>query len=329
MLDIFTSDAFNVISLTSSMEVLPVNPTRLSQLRLFSEEGVSTTAVGVEFRNGSLSLIPTQPRGTMPEYGKADKRIVRSFNIPHIPKNDTVKAEEVQNLRAFGSNDATEAVASVINTKLQNLKQDHEFTAEWHRAGAIRGTLLDADGSTVIYNLFTEFGISETNVNFAMGTANSVTTASRTVVRNMELALGSLVYSSIRAICSQTFFDSFINSVDVKAAYDKWQDGQFFRDDQRKGFLYQGIYWEEYSAAIGATPFIPANTCRFIAEGVPGLFKRYNAPADFVETVNTVGKPYYAKQEPMRFGKGVEIHTQANPLHVCLRPQTLIKGTAT
>jgi hypothetical protein len=311
------------------MEVLPVNPTRLSQLRLFSEEGVSTTAVGVEFRNGSLSLIPTQPRGTMPEYGKADKRIVRSFNIPHIPKNDTVKAEEVQNLRAFGSNDATEAVASVINTKLQNLKQDHEFTAEWHRAGAIRGTLLDADGSTVIYNLFTEFGISETNVNFAMGTANSVTTASRTVVRNMELALGSLVYSSIRAICSQTFFDSFINSVDVKAAYDKWQDGQFFRDDQRKGFLYQGIYWEEYSAAIGATPFIPANTCRFIAEGVPGLFKRYNAPADFVETVNTVGKPYYAKQEPMRFGKGVEIHTQANPLHVCLRPQTLIKGTAT
>jgi hypothetical protein len=145
----------------------------------------------------------------------------------------------------------------------------------------------------------------------------------------MELALGSLVYSSIRAICSQTFFDSFINSVDVKAAYDKWQDGQFFRDDQRKGFLYQGIYWEEYSAAIGATPFIPANTCRFIAEGVPGLFKRYNAPADFVETVNTVGKPYYAKQEPMRFGKGVEIHTQANPLHVCLRPQTLIKGTAT
>jgi hypothetical protein len=329
LLDIFTTDAFNVISLTSSMEVLPVNPTRLSQLRLFSEEGVSTTTVGIEFKNGSLSLIPSQPRGTMPEYGKSDKRILRSFSIPHLPKNDTVKAEEVQNLRAFGSNDAAESVASVINNKLQALKQDHEFTAEWHRAGALRGVLLDADGSSVIYNIFNEFGISETNVNFPMATAGAVATAARTVVRNMEAALGSLVYSSIRAVCSSTFFDLFINSTDVKAAYDKWQDGQFFRDDQRRGFFYQGIYWEEYSAAIGATPFVPANTCRFVAEGVPGLFKRYNAPADFVETVNTLGKPYYAKQEPMRFGKGVELHTQSNPLHICLRPQTLIKGTAT
>jgi len=265
----------------------------------------------------------------MPEYGKKDLRVVRSFNVPHLPKNDGIKAEEIQNLRAFGSNDSLDAVSSVVNNKLQSLKQDHEFTAEWHRAGAIRGVLLDADGSTTIYNMFTEFSISETNVNFPMATANSVANASRSVLRQMETALGSLVYSSIRAICSSTFYESFINSVDVKAAYDKWQDGQFFRDDQRKGFQYQGIYWEEYSASIGATPFVPANTCRFVAEGVPGLFKRFNAPADFVETVNTIGKPYYAKQEPMPFGKGVMLHTQSNPLFICLRPKTLIKGTAT
>jgi len=329
LLDIFTTDAFNLVSLTSSMEILPVMPTRLTQLGLFSEEGVSTTTVGVEFRNGSLSLIPTQPRGTMPEYGRSEKRIIRSFSIPHIPKNDSIRAEEVQNLRAFGSNDSAQAVSAVVNTKLTALKQDHEFTAEWHKMGALRGVLLDADGSSVLYNFFTEFGISETNVNFPMATANGVAAAARSVTRQMETALGSLTYRSIRALCNPTFFESFINSTDVKAAYDKWQDGQFFRDDQRRGFLYQGIYWEEFNASLGATPFIPASTCRFIAEGVPGLFKRYNAPADFMETVNTVGKTYYAKQEMQRFGKGVDLHTQSNPLHICLRPQTLIKGTAT
>jgi hypothetical protein len=329
LLDIFTGDAFGVISLTSSMEILPVMPTRLSELGLFSEEGVSTTTVGIEFRNGSLSLIPTQPRGTMPEYGRDEKRIVRTFAIPHIPKNGSIKAEEVQNLRAFGSNDSTQAVAAVVNTKLTGLKQDHEFTAEWHKMGALRGVLLDADGTTVIYNIFNEFGISETNVNFPMATANGVATAARTVGRNMRTALGQLTYRSLRALCSPSFFESFINSVDVKAAYDKWQDGQFFRDEQRKGFLYQGIYWEEFDASVGATPYVPVNNCRFIAEGVPGLFKRYNAPADFMETVNTVGKAYYAKQEPQRFGKGVDLHTQSNPLHICVRPQTLIRGTAT
>jgi hypothetical protein len=329
MLDIFSNDAFNVVSLTSSLEVLPFQSGRLGQLGIFKDQPVNTTTAAVEFRNGSLSLIPSQPRGTMPEYGKTDVRRVRNFTIPHLPKNDSLKAEEVQNLRAFGSDDQLQAVASAVNDKLTWLKQDHEYTHEWFRACALRGLVVDADGATVLLNAFTEFGIAETNVNFPMTVAGSVQTAATSVLRTMELALGSLTYSGIRAVCSSTFWDSFVNSVDVKAAYDKWQDGQFFRDDQRKGFLYRGIFWEEYSPAISGTPFIPATTCRFYPEGVPMLFKRFNAPADFVETVNTPGKPLYAKQEPMRFGKGVDIHTQSNPLFLCLRPQVLIKGTAT
>jgi hypothetical protein len=34
----------------------------------------------------------------------------------------------------------------------------------------------------------------------------------------------------------------------------------------------------------------------FFPVGVPGLFRQYNAPADFVETANTIGLPRYAKQ---------------------------------
>jgi hypothetical protein len=34
----------------------------------------------------------------------------------------------------------------------------------------------------------------------------------------------------------------------------------------------------------------------FFPVGVPGLLWQYNAPADFVETANTIGLPRYAKQ---------------------------------
>ena len=51
----------------------------------------------------------------------------------------------------------------------------------------------------------------------------------------------------------------------------------------------------------------------------------YNAPADFNETVNTPGQPVYAKQEPRKFDRGTDLHTQSNPLPMCLRPSVLVK----
>ena len=48
-------------------------------------------------------------------------------------------------------------------------------------------------------------------------------------------------------------------------------------------------------------------------------------PADFNEAVGTVGQEYYAKQEPRKFGRGVDIHTQSNPLPLCMRPEVLVE----
>ena len=39
-----------------------------------------------------------------------------------------------------------------------------------------------------------------------------------------------------------------------------------------------------------------------------------------------MGLPLYAKQEPRQFGRGTDVHTQSNPLPICLRPEVLVKG---
>ncbi|MBU6956103.1 major capsid protein, partial [Hahella sp. HN01] len=57
-------------------------------------------------------------------------------------------------------------------------------------------------------------------------------------------------------------------------------------------------------------------------------FATHCAPADFNETVNTIGKPLYAKQEPRKFGRGTDLHTQSNPLPMCRRPGVLVRLTA-
>jgi hypothetical protein len=57
-------------------------------------------------------------------------------------------------------------------------------------------------------------------------------------------------------------------------------------------------------------------------------FGTYFAPADFNETVNTLGQPLYAKQEPRKFDRGTDLHTQSNPLPMCHRPGVLVKLSA-
>jgi len=125
----------------------------------------------------------------------------------------------------------------------------------------------------------------------------------------------------------------------VKDAFKAWQIGSGFNQSQvftvnspqakREGFEFGGIVWENYRGYIGSSPFFPTDECRFVVEGVPDLFQTNFAPADFTETVNTVGKPVYAKQETMKFDKGIEMLVVSCPLCFCTRPQTIIKGLKT
>jgi hypothetical protein len=60
----------------------------------------------------------------------------------------------------------------------------------------------------------------------------------------------------------------------------------------------------------------------------PELLITRFAPADYIETVNTLGLPYYAKQEIMPFGKGVALEAQSNPIHLPTRPAAIVRLTA-
>ena len=99
----------------------------------------------------------------------------------------------------------------------------------------------------------------------------------------------------------------------------------------RDDFVYKGIHFKEYignTTDINGTvfPFIPADEAIFFPMGTTNTFEVVFAPANYVETVNTRGLPVYAKQERMKFDKGIEIETQSNPLPICKRPEVLVRG---
>jgi hypothetical protein len=106
-------------------------------------------------------------------------------------------------------------------------------------------------------------------------------------------------------------------------------NNQNLAGDYRRRFVFAGITFLEYIASA-TTPdgsphkFIADNKGHAIPMGTAGTFFTYYAPADFNETVNTIGLPVYAKQEPRKHNRGWDLHTQSNPFPICLRPEVLV-----
>ena len=149
----FNNPAFSMAALTAAINILPNRYGRLGELGLMPDKPVRQRQIIIEEMNGVLNLLPTLPPGAPGSVGTRGKRKVRSFVIPHIPHDDVVLPEEVQGIRAFGSETDTEAVAGVIARHLETMRNKHAITLEHLRMGALKGVILDADGS-VLYNLF-------------------------------------------------------------------------------------------------------------------------------------------------------------------------------
>jgi hypothetical protein len=329
----FATDAYSVATLTEAINRLPYNIYgRVGELGIFEDKGVTTTSVIVEEQGGVLNLLPTSPRGAPSLLNKMGKRKARSFVIPHIGLDDVVLPEEVQGVRAFGSASELASINQIILDKLQAMKNKHDQTREWLKVGALKGVLLDADGSTVLYNFFDEFGITAQTVTFPFSTTTTdVLGVCNTVNRWMEDHLHGDTMSSVYCLCSPTFFDALVAHPNVKAAFMYFQTQQALGGDYRKGFKFGGITFEEYRGTASdptgtAHRFIPDGSAQFFPMGTTSTFKTFFAPADFNETVNTIGLPYYSKQAPRKFDRGTDLHTQSNPLPICLRPELLVQG---
>lgn len=336
MLDVFKADGFSVLSLTDAVNKLPYVPGRLGQLGVFAESGVTTTVISIEENNGVLTLVPATPRGAPGTQNVANKRKLRSLRVPHIELDDTINADEVQNVRAFGSNDQLLGVQQAIGTRMGEMVPKIDATLEFHRIGAVKGIVMDADGATPLYNLFTEFGVSqEAEVDFDLDNANPTSGAVRTkcteVVRLItNNLLGGMMFQRIHAVCGDTFWDQLIAHKEVRETYLNQQEAAQLRNGVAYETLnYGGITFENYRGKVGNVAFVDPLKAHFFPVGAPGLFKHYNAPADLLETVNTVGLPRYARMYPDQNGKLMHLEVQANPILICTQPKVLIKAKNT
>jgi len=338
MLDIFRTDAFSLTTLSDAFIKQPYQPGQIGRMGLFRSKGIRSTTAVIEWKDGQLNLIQTSPRGGPAAQTGNAKRTAETFLVPHLEKEAVIYADEVQNVRAFGSEDNTVAVTEIVNERLGELRADHEVTLEHMRAGAIQGVVKDADGST-LFSLFTKFGVVQQTAALAADngtdTGNTFRASLQAAQRLAENELGNAPISGWVILCGTTFFENAQADLGVTQSI-RYGDPMRLLNNQRRemvggsrSFEFAGVTFIEYVGSTGGSAFFPTAEGYLVPMG-PDIFRTYYAPADFVETVNTLGMPGYAKiVNDAELNRWVKVHTQSNPLVICLRPRAIVKLSVT
>lgn len=332
MLDIFRSDAFSVLSLTDRINKFPYVPGRASELIDWNEQGISSLYVAVEEQDRNTVIINPSPRGSPGDTVKKPGRVLRVLRVPHYQIDDAVNADEVQGVREFGTEDQLQTVQGIVDQRMRehgSLRLDP--TLEYQRIGALKGRIVNGDGS-VLMDLRTEFNVTALPpfaVTMSDTTANgSIRTNASKAQRVIAKALGGIPFTGMYAFAGDAFFDALIASLEVRQTYLNWTAAEDLRANGAFATVrYGGITWENYRGGIGEVPFFDTNEAIIFPIGVPGLFKTVFAPADYIETVNTIGRPRYTKQFNQPNDKGINMETQMNALSYCTRPNAIQRVT--
>lgn len=330
----FTQPEFSVTALTAALNNVPYTPQQITDSGLFESDGVSTTIIKVEERNGGLAIVEPTPRGGPGVTVDGEDRKVVPFEIDHFEINDAVLADEVQGVRAFGTDNELETLQVEVERKLARHARDLDATLEHQRVGAIKGLVVSGKGRT-LHDLYARFEIAVPAA-IALGINAQVTDLAgklkAQVVYPIEDALDA-AYTGFDVWGSRDFHDAMWAQDEVRETFLADREGYRLRDGAPDVFKFGMLTFRRYrtgvkaTAANGGTAFIEAGTARVVPTGVPDLFITRFGPGDLEETVNTIGLPRYANQYPMQNGKGQHLDSQMNAISLCTRPAVLRKLT--
>lgn len=312
---------------------------RPAQLGIFTDTPIATTYVRLGLREDVITLIPARERGGEHNKNMRDGLGELILSIPHFPLDDKITPGDLQNLTVYGVERVFQTLAGVYNQKLVSMRAKHDLTFSHLDWGALRGLIVDGEGKTLV-NLFSEFGITQDVVNFALGTAAfDVAGRTRVLKENIRRHLRGTPARGVRVLAGGAFFDAYVGHTSVREAYRNLPNAVSpDRDDIRDTFTHAGVTIERVDedypfrqpdGTLAILDAVPSNEAIAIPLGTP-YFKRYIAPPDSIVEANRAPNPeakIFVSTDDLPHGKGQEIHSESNLIPICQRPQLIQRLT--
>lgn len=334
--DVFNQNSWGVIEFHEEVvEKVDHKPQLLGSLELFDPIYSRSRTIAIASKDGALSLIPTSEMGAPPEELVPKGSKVRKFDAVRLAKGSTIYAIEMAGVLALPFDQQTKDIAQEVTDRTAQIVDDLELTWEFQRFGAIQGKVLDADGTTVLYDWFEEWGISEpAEINFQLNSPDTdVRKKCRDVKRTMQKKAKGVWTPSTRvgALVGDEFFDSLVNHPQIKETKLGTERAPVLENIEGfSSIAIEGITFINYQGTDDETTIaIGSQKARFFPIGARGAFKVGWAPAsEFKPYVNQRGRPYVGLVLEDKSGRDEwdRIELYSYPLFACTRPEMLLRA---
>lgn len=310
----------------------------------FNMKSTNQTAIIFDKDYSTTTLLPQVNRGDRAStQGKERAADTFALKLAYFKHSDRLTGDDIQSWRVPGSVDS-ETLARATAEKLADMKMAWNQTQEYMKLQAKKGIFKTPDG-TVVANMFTEFGITQTSIDFVLGTS---TTNIDQKIRLLKKAVATNVMNGgaiggIEVLVDPSFFDKLISHANMKNAYQFYQNSgkQLLRDDLSSymkwgimdAFEFRGVNFISYDATFnlpnGTTEVaFAADTGIATAVGVKDLFRGYNGPSVKLSEANQPGQEVFMRSYVDERDEYVEFEMEAAPLYFCSRPASLIAVTS-
>lgn len=330
IMDVFNHPFFSPPTLTAAIERVQYVPQYLGSLGIFDVEPINTRALWLAMRGGNLTMIPTSPLGAPPRELDPESSELVALRTTRLAKGFTMYAHEIEGLLQFGNPNNLVTLQGEYLRRMGRVQEDRELTEEFHRLGAVQGVLLDADGTSVIYDFFEEFEITRpapvvldlANTAAPVNLRLAFNEFTRAYVRSSGGAITT--NSRLHALAGDDFYDALVTHPDVERYYQNQMQRLLDQGLPFDSFTWGGVTWHNYRGTDDNTAVaIPTDEARMFPVGARA-FAKAQSPAEFDPFINTMGRDAYMFNIPDRergaFTRG-ELYTY--PLYYCRRPDLL------
>lgn len=327
---------FEVQDFTQELQLIPNIRTPLSDLGIFRNEAISTTSVTFEETSGTLGLITDVFRGGKVLANTDETRKLHTYGVPYHKVVDYITSADIQGKRAYGSADAAETEAAVLERKMTRMKRSALMTKEYAKFYALTQGQIWSPSGAVSGNFYTDFGVTRKEVNFALTTAGTEVLAKieEVIAHIQDNALVGDVMMGVVALCSPEYFSALIAHPKVQAAYQYYASTQEPLRNRLGGataiyreFQFGGVLFREIRDSVNGTRFIAANEAYFLPMGTDDTFVSYQAPSAKLALANTVAEDMYLFQYADPKGESKELELEFSEVNLLRRPAVVVKAT--
>lgn len=333
------TNAYECTDYTQELLLVPNAWTLLGDVGLFQDEALAMNTATFEVTQQTLGLLKDYKRGTKPQTSKDDVSKILTYAIPHFPIQDELLASDLVGKRMIGSPDQLDNKANALAKKIARIRKSMDITKEVARFKTLTTGQAYAPNGTVVADYFTDMGVTQTSVDFALnsGTTDVIAKVEAVIANMQDYAQTGDVINGVVGYCSPEFFAALIAHAKVQTAYTYYTAtaGQEILRNRAGGmqsglyrsFEYGGIKFIEVRTVLAGERLIPAKEAVFVPTGTSDSFVAYMAPAGRFDYLGSIAEAGYLWTFDSPKGTHVDIEGEFNYLPVLRRPKLVVKGT--